>query len=247
MPGWITETRIAVLPHVMKLRNLIITLGLITAGTAFGATTYLDTVTDVAVPGNPFPHIDISSVQVSNTTTTLSFKIILNGDPVATDWGKYMIGLDLGAGGDTAGNGWGRPISMQGGMEHWIGTWVDGGNGAELRDFSGSWSLDSATYGANPANLVVSKDASSVTVTLDLASLGLALGNTFQFDVYSSGGGGGDGAVDALSLGTPSITDWGNAYQTSTATSLSYTVIPEPASAALGLLGMAVLLRRRRL
>lgn len=231
----------------MKLRNLIVTLGLITAGATFGATTYLDAVTDVAVPGNPFPHIDISSVQVSNTTTTLSFKIILSGDPVATDWGKYMIGLDLGPGGDTAGNGWGRPISMQGGMEHWIGSWVDGGNGAELRSYSGAWSLSSATYNPNPANLAISKDSSSVTLTLDMASIGLALGNTFQFDVYSSGGGGGDGAVDALSLGTPSITDWGNAYQTSTATSLSYTVIPEPASAALGLLGLAALLRRRRI
>lgn len=230
----------------MKLKNLIVTLGLITVGTTFGATTYTDSVADVAVPGGPYPHIDISSVQVSNTTTTLSFKIILSGDPVATDWGKYMIGFDLGAGGDTAGNGWGRPITMEGGMEHWIGAWVDSGNGAELRGFAGAWNLNSATYGTNPANLGITKDTSSVTVTFDLAALGLTVGNTFQFDVYSSGGGGSDGAVDALSLATPSITDWGNAYQTAAANSPSYTVVPEPASTALGLAGMAVLLRRRR-
>jgi uncharacterized protein (TIGR03382 family) len=229
----------------MKLRNLIVTLGLIASGNVFG-TTYLDTIGEVAVPGNPFPHLDISSVQVTNTATVLSFKIVLNGDPVATDWGKYMIGFDLGAAGDTASNGWGRPISMEGGMEHWIGAWVDGGNGAELRSYSGAWALNSATYLPNPGNLAISKDASSVTISLDLVSLGLSVGNTFQFDVYSSGGGNADGAVDSLSLGTPSIADWGNTYQTATANSLSYTVIPEPASAVLGLAGMAVLLRRRR-
>jgi len=131
-------------------------------------------------------------------------------------------------------------------MEQWIGAWVDGGNGAELRSYSGAWALNSATYLPNPANLAISKDTSSVTISLDLVSLGLSVGNAFQFDVFSSGGGGGDGAVDALSVGTPSINDWGNTFQTGSANSLSYTVIPEPASAVLGLVGMALLLRRRR-
>src|SRR5262245_62082194 len=56
--------------------------------------------------------LDILSLEVTNTATDISFRYTLNGDVVATDWGKYMIGIDSVAGGDTAGNGWARPISM---------------------------------------------------------------------------------------------------------------------------------------
>jgi hypothetical protein len=210
------------------------------------ATTFSDATGEVAVPGNPFPHLDISSVNVSNDSTTLSFKINLSGDPVTTDWGKYMIGISTAAGGDTAGNGWGRPISMQDGMEHWIGSWVDGGNGAQLWDYTGSWSQDSGTPPPNPANLSISKDSSSVTISLDFASLGLSINDSFTFDVYSSGGGGGDGAVDALSAPTSSISNWGDSYQTPSLNVPTYTLVPEPTSAALGLLGSLLLLRRRK-
>jgi len=216
------------------------------ASTLPAATTFTDNAADVAVPGNPFPHLDIASVDVSNDNTTLTFKINLNGDPVATDWGKYMIGISTAVGGDTAGNGWGRPISMQDGMEHSIGAWVDGGNGAQLWDYTGVWNMDSAAPPPNASDLSISKDASSVTISLDFASLGLALNNSFTFDVYSSGGGSGDGAVDALSASIPSISDWGNSYQTPGAGAPSYTLVPEPASAALGLLGTLMFLRRRK-
>lgn len=214
--------------------------------TSTAATTFTDATGDVAVPGNPFPHIDITSVDVSNTSSTLTFQIFVNGNPVSTDWGKYMVGISTASGGDTASNCWGRPISLQDGMEHWIGSWVDGGNGAELWDYSGSWSQDSATTGANPANLSISKNSNSVTLTLDFASLGLSLSDSFTFDVYSSGGGGGDGAVDSLALGTSSITNWGDSYKTSSSNALSYTLIPEPSTALLGAIGTLALLRRRK-
>src|SRR5712672_2828656 len=60
--------------------------------------------------------LDISSVEVTNTPTDVIFKINLTGDPVATDWGKYMIGIDSVGGGDTTGDGWARPVSMSSGM-----------------------------------------------------------------------------------------------------------------------------------
>lgn len=232
----------------MKLNRLVFTICVLASSASVlpAATTFLDSTGDVAVPGNPFPHLDITSVDVSNDSTTLTFKINLNGDPVATDWGKYMIGFSTAVGGDTAGNGWGRPISMQDGMEHWIGSWVDGGNGAQLWDYTGSWTQDSATPLPNASNLSISKDSSSVTISLDFASLGLSLNDSFTFDVYSSGGGGTDGAVDALSSSSPSVANWGDSYQTSSLGAPSYTLIPEPASAVLGLIGSLLLLRRRK-
>ena len=206
-------------------------------GGAVAATTFPDATGDVAV--GSFPHIDISSVQVSNTATSLTFQIFLAGNPVATDWGKYMIGISTGPGGDTSGNGWTRPISMQDGMQFWIGSWVDSGNGAQLWQHNGSWTLTGNSVG-------ISKDTNSVTLSLDFANLGLSLNDTFTFDVYSSGGGGGDGAVDALSVTSASINNWGDSYQTTTSNALSYTLIPEPSAALLGGIGLLALLRRRR-
>ena len=71
---------------------------------------------------------------MTNTTTDLIFKINLNGDPTVggQDWGKYTIGIDSTAGGDTTGDGWARPISISSGMDYWVGSWVDSGNGAQI-------------------------------------------------------------------------------------------------------------------
>src|SRR5215813_11806625 len=195
---------------------------------------YNDSVGDVAVPGNPYPHIDITSVDVSNTATDITFKINLNGDPIATDWGKYMVGIDSVAGGDTAGNGWGRPISMSSGMDYWLGAWADSGNGLEVRAWNGSaWTLQSASYNAIPPLATPTKTTSSISLVVPLSYLGLGPGSTFSFDVYTSGGGGGDSAVDALGNPNPSITDWGNAYN-SGANVRSYTVaVPEPGTLTL--------------
>jgi hypothetical protein len=190
--------------------------------------------------------LDISSVEVNNTATDLIFKINLAGDPIAADWGKYMIAIDSAPGGDPVGNGWSRPISMPSGMDYWVGSWVDSGNGAELRAYSGSWSLQEATYNAPPNNdISISKNSSSVTIQFPLANLGPVPGNSFVFDVFTSGGGGSDSAVDALANPGVSIGDWGVPY--STASTLSYNIVPEPTTAALlGLGALGVISRIRR-
>lgn len=220
-----------------------LTLALIGVIGSAHAGIYTDTVGDVVVPGSPFPHIDIAGMEISNDFSSISFKFILDGNPVTTDWGKYMIIIDSVPGGDPVGNGWNRPISMPSGADHWLGSWVDGGNGFENRGWDGAaWQLNGATYNATPG-MSISKDSSSVTLNILLADLGLSIGDTFWFDAFTSGGGGGDGAVDSLGNPNPQITDWG---QHSNAVPLAYTVVPEPATlTALGL-GALALLRRRR-
>lgn len=201
---------------------------------------YNDSVGDVIVPGSPFPHIDIVSVDVSNTATDLVFKINLNGDPVATDWGKYMIGIDSTAGGDPVGNGWGRPIGMSSGMDFWLGAWADSGNGLELRNWTGSaWGLQAASYNAVPPLATPTKTSSSISLTVPLGYMGLGIGSSFLFDVYTSGGGGGDSAVDALGNPSPSISDWGNPYNSGSNVQ-SYTVIPEPGTFTLLVLSVVL-------
>ena len=207
------------------------------------AATYTDTAGETIFGGI----LDISSVEVNNTATALTFTINLLGDPIATDWGKYMIGINSVAGGDSAGNGWARPIRMSSGMDYWVGSWVDFGNGAEIRNWTGStWNLQSATYNPNPDALSISKDTSSVTISFNFAGLGLSVGSSFTFDVYTSGGGGNDSAIDALGNPAQSIANWPDPYD-SAQNVYTYTItqVPEPAAAALfGFGGMVVLIRR---
>jgi hypothetical protein len=206
------------------------------------AVTYGDSSNDVfTAAGGGI--LDIQSVEVNNTATDLIFKINIAGDPVATDWGKYMVAIDSVVGGDTTNNGWGRPISMSSGMDYWIGSWVDAGNGIENRNWTNpGWPLIAASYGPNPGNVSVSKDSSSVTVSVKLADWGLSVGNSFFFDVYTSGGGGTDGAVDALANPSQTIADWGNSYDS--ALTESYTVVPEPSTLALAAFGGLALIGR---
>jgi hypothetical protein len=169
--------------------------------------------------------LDISSVEVSNDAFDLIFKIGLVGDPVATDWGKYMIGINAGgAGGATqtpTGNGWGRPINFGSGsgMDYWVGSWVDGGNGAQLWKYTGAWNTINAP--------TISKTTSNVTIRVPYGAMGLTSGNSLDFDVYTSGGGGSDGAIDALSTNGTSIANWGDTF--TTVTPKTYTIVAPPA------------------
>ncbi len=198
--------------------------------------------------------LDILGMEVSNNATDITFTLTLNGNIGSTDWGKFMIGIATGGTGTTTGNGWNRPINLSspiGGMDYWIGSWVDSSGGSELYSYGAtSWNAPST-----PAGFSLAAGASStISYTLTLASLGLAPDDVFYFDAYSSGGGDGDSAVDALANPNVSIANWAGPYTSSTTGTggvglNSYQVVPEPttyALLALGALGMAGYAARRR-
>lgn len=223
------------------------------AATYSQAATTLDSAGDIdpgITTGNGT--LDILSMEVSSNGTDIAFALTLNGNVSSTDWGKFMIGISMGSTASTnTGNGWGRPIQLNspvGGMDYWIGSWVDSGGGAELLSYSGAaWTGPTTLAGYS----VVAGATSTLNYSIPLVSLGLAGGDTFYFDAYSSGGGGGDSAVDALSNPNVSITDWGQTYTSSTGSGgvglSSYTIVPEPSTfALLGLGGIAFAMCRFR-
>jgi hypothetical protein len=178
--------------------------------------------------------LDIVKMEVGDTATDVVFRLTINGNVSTTGWGKFMIGMANGKGGATggtkSGNGWSRPINLDagtsGGMTHWIGSWVDGGNGANFFTYSGTaWTETAATYSGNfPGFSVVAGAQSVITYTVPKASLGVVNGDTIRFDAYSSGGGTPDSAVDALANPNTSITGWGGPYTSSGANLASYTL-----------------------
>lgn len=204
--------------------------------------------------------LDIVGMEVTNNASDIVFALTVNGDISTTDWGNFMIGVSTGSTAATnTGNGWARPIELNsplGGMDYWVGTWVNGGGGAQLWNYTpgtgtggtgNNWS-NIATAGPS----LVPGVSSSISFTTSLTSLGLSVGDTIYFDAYSSGGGGGDSAVDALSNPNISITAWGQSYTSSTIGSggvglSSYTLVPEPSSLALlGLGGILIAAYRSR-
>ena len=221
------------------------------AHAAPGVTTFNDAINDIA-PGISTGNgtLDLVKMEVSNTATDVVFQLTVNGNIGSTDWGKFMIGIANNKGyGTSSSDGWARPITMSanGGMTNWIGSWVDGGGGAENRSNQTSWGLTGATYNGNFGGFSLSAGAqSTITFTVSIASLGMSIGDTFSFDAYSSGGGGGDSAVDALANPNVSITSWGQPYDSGASNSFSYTLSAVPAPGAIALIGVAGLLGRRR-
>jgi len=203
------------------------------------ATTYTDSVGDQGA-GNTDGIMDITSVEVNNNATDIQFKINLNGDPTAVNWGKYCIGIDKVPGGDTTGDPWARAIEMSTGMDYWVGSWVDAPGGAQSWAYAGSWNLIN-TY---PPTI----DSSSTSFSIPLADFGLSVGDSFHFDVYTTGGNNGDTAVDALANPNPTVANWSDLYDSGQLTDV-YTVVPEPSTLALvglgGLLMVGRLFRRR--
>jgi len=244
--------------------KLIISLlfGLVGFAQASTTATYADPAGDIdAGLSTGYGTLDILSMEVANTATDINFKLTVNGDLSSTDWGKFMIGIATGkTDGALTGNGWGRPINLSYdndpfaiqivGMNHWIGSWVDGGGGSELLSYDNSGSSWSA-----PTSLasysITSGATSEIFYSVPLTSLGLTAGDSFWFDAYSSGGGNADSAIDSLANPNVSVSSWGGPY-TSYATAAggpglnSYTVVPEPSACLLLILGTAGLLRRSR-
>ncbi|TAK93941.1 MAG: hypothetical protein EPO07_17460 [Verrucomicrobia bacterium] len=136
-------------------------------------------------------------------------------------------------------------------MDYWVGSWVDSGNGVQLHQFTGAWAQIGGigSFAGGPAlpGLSITKDATSLTITAPFASLGLGVGNSFFFDVYTSGGGGGDSAVDALANPSQSISDWSVPYNSGgLVDSYTITPVPEPAVAMLFGLGSLLVIQRAR-
>ena len=194
--------------------------------------------------------LDLVSMEVSHTATDIQFKLTVNGNIGSTDWGKFMVGIANNKGnGTTTSDGWNRPITMSanGGMTSWLGSWVDGGGGAENYIKQASWGLIGASYNGNFGNFALAAGAqSTITVGISIASIGMSIGDTFSFDAYSSGGGNADSAIDALANPSVAVTSWGQAYDSGTSTSFSYTLTAIPAPGAIALVGLAGLVARRR-
>jgi len=194
--------------------------------------------------------LDLVLMEVSHTATDIQFKLTVNGNIGTTDWGKFMVGIANNKGyGTSTTDGWGRPITMSanGGMTNWLGSWVDSGGGAHNYSNQTSWGLTGATYNSNFGNFALAAGAqSTITYGVSIASIGMSIGDTFSFDAYSSGGGNGDSAIDALANPNVAVTDWGQAYNSGTSTSFSYTLTAIPAPGAIALVGLAGLVARRR-
>ena len=235
-----------------KTLNLLIAAAtMIGMNSAFAAQTYTDAIGETI--NSASGTIDFVGAEVSNTATDLVISLKVNGNVGTTDWGKFMIGIaTTKTDGTTSGNGWNRPINLSApsgkGMDFWTGAWVDGGGGSELHKYTsgtptGSWS-NIGSY--NQQIGTYATDKSLLTYTYSLATLGVTVGDTIYFDAYSSGGGGTDGAIDALANSAQSISDWGNSYTSSGSNLNSYTLVPEPSTGMLMGLGVAGLLVVRR-
>mgnify|MGYP000947195349 CR=1 FL=1 len=198
------------------------------------ATIYTDATGDIAL--GSLPHIDITSVEVTNTLSDITFQFNLDGSPIATNWGKYNVVLRrVGASTlDTSAtnNAWQREYGLNGGSTGFIGSWVDASPAnVETYTFNGSWNLN----GPNATNTVT---ASSVSITVSLANLGLSVGDQIVFDAITTGGGD-DTAVDSLTGVAP--TAWNQLVPLDGET---YNVVPEPGT--LAVLGLGLLAARRR-
>lgn len=241
-------------------KNLFVATALVAVAGLASADTYNDNVGNHLAGGDlhdffasqGFNHLDIVSVTVTNDATNLYFDIQLNADINATTWGKYVVGIDTGLNAgvnNTDPGSWNRNVDWGRGITNFLGTWADDGGsgfGGELRSYDGAnWSLTDATYlgGGLISGSDAGHGAGVQSVAVNFAALGLSIGDTIEFDVFSSGGGA-DPGVDHLSRNTFATDAWGT--KSVAGTFLSYTLVPAPGAMALLGLGGLVAGRRRR-
>lgn len=210
-------------------------------GAASAAQTYNDATGDLF--DNTMGHMDIRSVTLSNTATTLSITLNVNGNAAATSWGKYLFMFDInGNASGRADNPWGRIINTNGRLnDAYIGSWVD----QNPDSFAQTWR---DTGGWSQTNTVVVDRSlaaiGTIKYTINLADLGMvADGSTIYFDVMTTGSNA-DPGVDHLSRNTMATPGWGT--ESTAGNYLAYTLIPSPGTLALVGLGGLVAGRRRR-
>lgn len=207
----------------------------IVSGVASAEVVFTDATADEA-SGNS--NLDLTQVSIDNDNTSLTIAVTVNH--LHSDWGKHMVFINTGAAGHTGtSNPWFRNVDHGGNeISHFIGTWLDGGGGAEMSRYnagSDSWDNNSTQ------NLAINWADNTFTYTIALADLGIGIGNTIRFDVASTGGGNGDPSTDHFSSGYHG--NWGEGSSLGSDL-MEYTVVPAPG--ALALLGIAGLITARR-
>ena len=197
--------------------------------------------------------LDIVSMEVLSTSSDVTFNLTVNGDVSTTDWGNFMIGIATGnTAGTTTGNGWARPINLDspiGGMNYWIGSWVNGtpAGGAQLWSYNGTGWDEQTTLA--PGVSLTAGAQSQISLTMPLSSIGITVPTLIYFDAYSSGSGAGDTSIDALSNPNVAVTAWDQAYTSNLANGISSATVPEPSTYALLALSAAAVggyMARRR-
>ncbi|MEE2681368.1 MAG: hypothetical protein VX641_03245 [Planctomycetota bacterium] len=204
----------------------------VVSGSAALAEVYYDSEYDHG-PSSGYGNLDLVSVTVTNDDTNLIFAIETRE---IADWTKYLAFIDTGAGGaDGNNNPWVRNVEMgTAGVDFFAGSWIDGGGGIDFQSFNGNnW------QGAAGADLSIDFGARIVTMSFELATLGVSVGDTIGFEIATSGTTQGDPATDLMNGNSG---NWGGG--SSFNEMLNYTVIPAPG--ALSLLALAGFIARRR-
>ena len=128
---------------------------------------------------NGFDNLDITSIEVTNSATTITFKVTTRG---FQNWTKYMIWLDTPSKANAASNnhGWGRTrinLASGEGADFFIGSWVDAPSGnAQVWEYNSTWNQHSSS----PLSNTVSGNTVSFNVPLN--TLGLSAGNVIRFE-----------------------------------------------------------------
>jgi hypothetical protein len=214
------------------------------ASTSAVADLYTDAAGDIFDAG--LGNLDILGAEVTNDDTNLYVTVQVAADVTAVNWGKYLLFLDTGDGGAVSGsagndpynNPWNRRVTATEGIDAFLGSWIDGGGGSLAYNWNGGGWNDEGNLGVE---IAAGGDLGAVGWTISLDLLGLAVGDTFAFDIATTGGNDNDPGIDFLSTDVVQA-GWGE--NSSSPMAASYTVVPAPG--VLGLLGLAGLAARRR-